>query len=187
MAKQHLVRLSAAERSRLERCLSAGSAPAQTQAHARMLLKADQGPDGPAWSDVRVAEAVEVSVATVERVRRRWVAGGLDGALLRRTPQRTYPRKLDGAQEAHLVALACSSPPVGHARWSLRLLADRLVELEVVTGIAPNTVRSVLKKTSSSRGGSGAGASPHGRALPSSPGWKTSSTCTPGRSTRGGP
>jgi transposase len=90
-------------------------------------------------------------VATVARVRRRWAAHGLDEALHRR-PTGPRPRKLDGAQEAHLIAVACSAPPEGHARWTLRLLASRLVELEVVDGIAPNTVRTVLKKTRSSRG-----------------------------------
>jgi transposase len=87
----------------------------------------------------------------VARVRRRWAEGGLDDAL-RRRPTGPRARKLDGAQEARLIALACSAPPAGRARWSLRLLAERLVELEVVAGIAPNTVRTVLKKTSSSRG-----------------------------------
>ena len=116
------------------------------------MLKGDEGAGGPAWTDARIAEALEVSVATVERVRRRWVDGGLDAALHRRPPRRQYRRKLDGAQEAHLIALACSAPPPGRQRWTLRLLADRLVELQVVGGVAPETVRQALKKTSSSRG-----------------------------------
>jgi Homeodomain-like domain len=151
MEKRYPVRLLPAERAVLGDLLAAGAAPARTLTHARVLLKADQGPDGPAWHDARIAEAPETSLATVARVRRRWAEGGLDGALHRR-PTGPRPRKLDGAQEARLVAVACSAPPAGHERWTLRLLADKLVELEIVDGIAPNTVRTVLKKTSSSRG-----------------------------------
>jgi hypothetical protein len=151
MAKRYPVHLLAVERAVLGDLLAAGTAPARTLTHARILLKADQSEDGPAWPDARIAEALETSVATVERVRRRWVVGGLDDALHRR-PTGPRPRKLDGAQEARLVAVACSAPPAGHARWTLRLLATKLIELEVVDGIAPNTVRTVLKKTSSSRG-----------------------------------
>lgn len=146
MRKQHVVRLLAAERAELGALLAAGAAPTRALTHARILLKADQGEAGPAWPDARIAEALEASVATVERVRRRWAEGGLDAALHRRPPG-PHPRKLDGAQEARLVAVACSDPPAGHARWTLRLLANRLVELEVVAGIAPNTVRTALKKT----------------------------------------
>ena len=151
MRKQHVVRLLAAERAVLGGLIAAGTAPARTLAHARILLKADQGEGGPAWPDARIAEGLETSVATVERVRRRWADAGLDGAL-RRRPSGPRPRRRDGAGEARLVALACSTPPAGAERWTLRLLADRLVELEVVAGIAPNTVRAVLKKTASSRG-----------------------------------
>jgi hypothetical protein len=151
MSKRHVVRLPAAERAALGDLIAAGTAPARALAHARILLKADQGAAGPAWPDARIAEALETSVATVARVRRRWAAGGLDDALHRRPPG-PRPRKLDGAQEARLVAVACSAPPAGRERWTLRLLANRLVELEVVDGIAPNTVRAALKKTSSSRG-----------------------------------
>ncbi len=149
--KQHVVRLVPAERAVLGDLIAAGSAPARPLTHARILLKTDQGADGPAWPDARIAEALEIGVRTVARVRRRWANGGLDEALHRR-PTGPRPRKLDGAQEARLVALACAAPPAGHARWTLRLLAGRLVELEVVDGIAPNTVRAALKKTSSSRG-----------------------------------
>lgn len=146
MEKRYAVRLLPADRTRLTDLIAAGVAPARTLTHARVLLKADQGAQGPAWPDARIAEAVEISVATVARVRRRWADGGLADALHRR-PTGPRPRKLDGAQEARLVAVACSAPPAGHARWTLRLLADRLVALEIVDGIAPNTVRAVLKKT----------------------------------------
>ena len=148
---KYAVILTESERAGLRTLVGHGTSPAPLLTRARVLLKADQGEGGPAWPDARIAEAVEVSVATVARVRRRWAEGGLDGALHRR-PTGPRPRRLDGGQEARLVAVACAAPPAGHARWSLRLLADRLVELEVVAGIAPNTVRAVLKKTSSSPG-----------------------------------
>ena len=152
MKKRFVVELTEAERGRLEGMISAGTAPARKLMHARILLKADGGPGGPAWVDERVAEAVETSQPTVSRVRKQYVRGGLDAALNRRPPRREYRRKLDGAQEARLVALACSTPPLGQARWSLRLLADRLVELEVVEDISYQTVRRVFEKTRSSPG-----------------------------------
>jgi transposase len=132
--------------------LAAGTTPARTQTHARILLKCDAGTGGPHGSDARVAEAVEVSARTVARVRARFATQGLAAALARKRPERVYRRKLDSAQEARLVAIACTEPPAGRARWSLRLLSKRLVELEVVAGISPETVRATLKKTSSSRG-----------------------------------
>ena len=145
MEKRYAVRLLPAERTVLGDLLAAGTAPARTLAHARILLKADQGPDGPAWADARIAEAVETSPATVARVRRRWAEGGLDDALHRR-PTGPRTRRLDGAQEARLIAVACSTPPTGHARWTLRLLADRLVELGVVEGIPPPSHRSTRRR-----------------------------------------
>jgi hypothetical protein len=150
--QQHVVRLTAAERAEVRALLAAGTTPARTQTHARILLKCDAGAGGPRWSDARVAEAVEVSARTVARVRARFAAAGLAAALARKRPERVYRRKLDSAQEARLVAVACTEPPAGHARWSLRLLSRRLVALEVVDGISPETVRAALKKTSSSRG-----------------------------------
>ena len=117
-----------------------------------MLLHADKGPGGPGWTDAAIVEAVQISQPTISRIRQQFVEAGLEAALNRRAPRREYARKLDGAQEARLVALACSEPPAGQARWSLRLLADRLVELAVVDSVSHQTVRRVLKKTSSSRG-----------------------------------
>jgi transposase len=137
----------------LQELIAVGKAAAPKLAHARILLKADAAPDGPAWPDVRIAEAVEVNVTTVERVRERFVEHGLDAALDRKTQARpSRERKLDGQAEARLIALACSDPPPGRARWTLRLLADKLVELEVVATVSTETVRQVLKKTKSSRG-----------------------------------
>jgi hypothetical protein len=150
--KQHVVRLSADERAVLDQLIRAGVAPARRLTRARILLKADAGRTGPRWTDAQIAEAVEASPRTVARVRADFCAHGLEPALPRQRPARVYVRKLDGADEAHLVALACSAPPAGHARWSLRLLTTRLVELEIVAGISPETVRQTLKKTSSSRG-----------------------------------
>jgi transposase len=151
--KRYKVTLTAEERNSLQGLIAAGKASAQKLAHARMLLKADGAPGGPAWPDARIAAAVEVNVATVERVRQRFVEQGLEAALTRKQQDRpSRARKLDGAAEARLIALACSEPPAGRAAWTLRLLADRLVELEVVGTVSTETVRPVLKKTSSSRG-----------------------------------
>jgi hypothetical protein len=150
--QQHVVRLTPAERAALRALLAAGTTPARTQTHARLLLKCDAGVGGPRWSDARVAEAVEVSPRTVARVRARFAREGMAAALGRKRPARVYQRRLDSAQEARLVAIACTAPPAGHARWSLRLLSRRLVALEVVDGISPETVRATLKKTNSSPG-----------------------------------
>jgi len=150
MKKKYPVILSETERDELKQLIAAGTAPARKLTHARILLKADQSPQGPGWVDEMVAEAVEVSQPTVSRVRKQYFEEGLEAALNRRPPNREYYRKLDGEQEARLVALACSDPPEGQARWSLRLLADRMVELEVVDDLSYQTVRRTLKKTNSS-------------------------------------
>ena len=152
MKKLYRVKLMAEERAQLLELLSKGKAAARTLMHARILLKADEGVDGPRLTDDQIAEAVEVNRSTVERVRMRCVDEGVDAALRPRPSRQVHPRKLDGVQEAHLVALACSPAPRGRNRWSLRLLADKLVELEVVDDISYETVRQTLKKTNSSRG-----------------------------------
>ena len=148
MQKWYVVNLTETERDRLQSLIAAGSAPARKLMHARILLKADQSMQGPGETDDAIARAVEVSQPTVVRVRRRYVEHGLEVALNRQLPRRNYQRKLDGAQEAHLIALACETPPPGQARWSLWLLADKLAELEVVEAVSYQTVRRVLKKTS---------------------------------------
>jgi transposase len=146
--KKYRVTLTADERHHLTTLIAAGKAAAQKLAHARILLKADQADGGPGWTDDRIADAVEVSVATVERVRQRFVEDGLDAALARKPQDRpSRERKLDGRAEARLIALACSAPPDGRKRWTLKLLADRLVELEVVDAVCPETVRQTLQKT----------------------------------------
>lgn len=147
----YAVALPAAEREHLLDLIAAGTAPARKLTHARILLKADQGPDGPGWVDERIADALETSQPTVSRVRKQYVRQGLEAALDRRPPGRVYERKLEGAQEARLIALACGAPPAGQVRWSLRLLADQLVELAIVETVSYQTVRRVLKRTRSRR------------------------------------
>ncbi len=142
--KKYSVKLTSEQRQELSRLISAGTAPARQLTHARILLKADQGPDGPAWSDSRIQEALEVSTGTVERVRKRCVQAGVQEALLPERLHRARQRCLDGEQEAYLVALVCSPPPEGFVRWTLRLLSDRLVELGYVETISHETVRQVL-------------------------------------------
>src|SRR6266536_509116 len=150
--KVYRVKLTPEERAQLVELLSKGKAAARTLTHARILLKADEGVAVPRLSDDAIAEALEVNRSTVERVRTRCVEEGFEAALRPRPPRQLQPRKLDGVQEAHLVTLACSPAPNGRARWSVRLLADRVVELEIVDAISHETVRQTLKKTSSNRG-----------------------------------
>src|SRR3954465_13248586 len=150
--KKYSVTLTRAEREDLAALIPAGTAAAQKLAHARILLKADQAEGGPGWIDEQIAEALEVSVATIERVRQRFVEQGLEPALVRKEQDKpSRERKLDGAGEARLIALACSKVPKGRVAWTLEMLADKLVELKVVDSICPETVRQVLQKTRSSR------------------------------------
>lgn len=151
MKKKYPVILTETERDDLKRLIATGTAPARKLTHARILLKADESAEGAGWVDEKVADAVEASQPTVSRVRKQYFEEGLEAVLNRRPPKREYHRKLDGEREARLVALACSQPPEGHARWSLRMLADRLVELEIVEDISHQTVRRTLKKTNLSR------------------------------------
>jgi transposase len=150
--KRFKVTLTAEERKSLQDLISAGKAAARKLTHARILLKADASEGGLHWPDWRIADALEVHVATVERVRQRFVEQGLDAALERKHPDKpARPIKLDGRAEARLIALARSPPPEGRAVWTMQLLADKLVELEVVESISDETVRTTLKKTRSSR------------------------------------
>jgi transposase len=152
MKKKYIVTLTQEERGELRALVSRGRGAARKLMHARLLLKADAGEDGPAWGDAAIAAGLDVGTATVERVRREFVEEGLEAALERKKPRREYRRRLDGDGEAHLIALACSQAPEGRSRWTLRLLADRMVELEYVEDISYETVRRVLKKTSLSLG-----------------------------------
>ena len=150
MVKKHVVTLTDDERQALKALISAGKGAARRLAHARILLKADRGHDKATKepTDAEIAKAVEVSRLTVERVHKRFVEEGMGAALNPRRPEKPREHKLDGCKEARLVALACSAPPEGQVRWTLRLLADKMVELEYVDSLSYETVRRALKKTS---------------------------------------
>src|SRR5262249_953938 len=147
MDKKSVVRSEDQERVRLEAPVSRGRAAARTIPRARILLKADVGPAGPAWADAEIQPTFGVGPVTISRVRQALVEPGLDAVLTRRPKSRHRPRKLDGEQEAHLIALACSQPPAGRRRWTVRLLATRFVELGSIDRVAPEAVRQALKKT----------------------------------------
>jgi hypothetical protein len=147
MPKTHCVELTRRDRQWLLEFIGRGEAPAREQTRARVLLKADEGPEGPAWSDDRIAEALELSPGGVAGIRRRFTERGMEGTVRRKAPDREYETKLDGDQEARLFQLACSDAPEGRSQWSLRLLADRMVELNVVDTLSHETVRQTLKKT----------------------------------------
>ena len=171
-ASKVVVRLTGDQRDALDRLIRTGSHPAAMRRRAAILLKADaDGPD--AWTDEEVADHLETSRMTVMRVRQQFAAEGLDATLHRKKPTGRQYRKLDGQQEARLVALACSKAPEGHARWTMKLLAERLVELEVVQSIDPATVWRTLQKTTSSRGSSSSGSSRRSRAGRSWRRWRT--------------
>jgi transposase len=152
-AKKYHVTLTPEERAELGAMVGAGKAAARKLTHARILLKADEAEGGPAWADADIAAALDVGPSTVARVRERFVEEGVAAALAPRPSARVYARKLDGAAEARLVKLACSAPPDGRERWTLQLLADRMVVLgHAEDGLSYETVRRALKKTRSSRG-----------------------------------
>jgi len=156
MYKKYVVRLTDQERGRLQTLVRRGRTHARSLLYARILLKADA--DGPErWTDERIAEALEVSTATVARERRRFLEDGLEVALMPKKPGRPRRRVLDGRAEAHLIALSCSDPPEGRERWSMRLLAQKMVELEHVEALSHESVRRTLKKTRSSLTSSASG------------------------------
>ena len=151
--KKYIVRLSQEENQILKRFISSGKRPAQLFTRARILLKADQGEKGPWWSDEKISQALDVTVQTVERVRKQLVLEGFDAVLKRQQySQKVSRKRLDGDAEAHLIALSCSKPPEGRSDWSLRLLADKMVELSYVESVSYETVRQVLKKTKLNHG-----------------------------------
>ena len=158
LADKVVVRLSREERQTLCKFVQTGTHPAALRRRAQILLKADaDGPD--AWTDERIAEAFDTTRMTARRVRQQFAREGLDATLHRKRPTGRQYRKLDGRQEAQLVALACSQAPEGNARWTMVLLADKLVEMKVVESIDPATVWRTLKKTTSSHGSSSSGSS----------------------------
>jgi transposase len=149
---KYIVRLSGEERKELEDLVARGRVAKATRQRAMILLWADAGEGSPAKSDEQVADLVLVGLSTVHRTRQRLVEEGLEATLYRKPATNRQYRKLDGAQEARLVALACSDPPKGRVCWTMQLLADKLVELKIVDSIGEETVRTTLKKTLLSRG-----------------------------------
>ena len=152
MNKKYVVKLAVEERAHYERIVHTGKAGAWKIQHAQALLKLDQGENGAGWSDERIAEAFGITARSVENWRKQAVEEGPDSLLEHKWRTRPEARKLDGEGEARLTMLACSQPPAGYGSWSLRLLGQRLVELQIVDTISPETVRQALKKTTSSRG-----------------------------------
>jgi transposase len=152
MEKRYRVTLTKEERQYLQKLVSTGKAAAKKLVRARILLLADQAEGGPGKSDPEIFEALGCGRATVERVRKQFVEEGLELTLQPTRSRRVYQRRLDGKAEAHLIALTCGAPPEGRARWTLRLLADRMVALEHVESVSYETVRQTLKKTNLSRG-----------------------------------
>jgi len=153
MTKRYIVRLSDEERKHLADLLGRKKLAAKKRKRAQVLLKADASKDGPAWVDSRIAEAFDVSVVTVEKIRKAYVLEGFEAAIERKKQCRPSRQPvLDGQKEARLVALCCGTVPAGHGRWTLRLLADKLVELKIVDSVSHETVRQVLKKTNCSLG-----------------------------------
>jgi hypothetical protein len=152
MKQKYIVKLTETERSQLKELISSGEASARQIRRAYILLKSDSSVEGPNWGYQAICDAFEVSSLTVYNVRKNYTEGGLKRAILRKKPDRVYERRLDGEDEAHLIALACSEPPDGYERWSLRLLQDRMIRLEIVENISHETIRQTLKKTNSSLG-----------------------------------
>jgi hypothetical protein len=151
-AKKYVVKLSAAEREQLDSLIHTGTHPAQKLMKARILLKADAGAAGEAWSDSQIAAALNTSLATIARTRQQLVEEGFEAVLTRKhSPASARTRIFDGAAEARLIALTCSEPPKGRARWTLTLLEDKVVELNIVARASDNTIGRTLKKTRSNR------------------------------------
>lgn len=151
MNKKYLVTLTEEERQSLAALVNRGRVAVRKVKRAWILLKADAGSEGPSWSDEQIQQAFDVGLMTIYRTRQTWVEDGLQAVLTARAPTRRRHRKLDGDQEAYLIALACSQPPPGRRRWTVRLLAQKFVELGYSEPLSPETVRQTLKKTNSSR------------------------------------
>ena len=152
MKQKYFVKLTETERLQIKELISSGEASARQIRRAYILLKSDSSAGGPSWDYQAICDAYEVSSLTVYNVRKNYTEGGLERAILRKKPERVYKRRLDGEGEAHLIAMACSEPPEGYESWSLRLLKDRMIRLEIVENISHETIRQTLKKTSSNLG-----------------------------------
>lgn len=183
---KYVVRLTSEERGQLENLVARGRVAKATRQRAQVLLRADQGEEGSGTVDEAIADLVGVSLSTVHRVRQQCVEEGVEASLSRKPSTNRQYRKLDGVQEAHLVALACSSPPAGRVCWTMQLLADKLVELEIVESIGREAVRTTLKKTFSSPGAKSNGCCRPSRTPILSARWKTCSKSTSGPTTRSG-
>jgi len=151
-AKRYKVTLTNEEREELTQWVSKGKTNARKITRARILLLADENQEQSGWIDARIAEALGISSRTVERIRQTCVEEGIEAALNHKRPKRTRSKTLDGEAEARLIQLACSKPPDGRERWTLQMLADKLIELEIVSTISDETVRTTLKKTNSNPG-----------------------------------
>jgi len=145
--KKYIVELTSEERSGLKNIIKAERMAEHKRRHASILLKADQGPQGPAWKDADIADAFDCTIKSVERLRKRLVEHGLDAAMEHGNRGAYRTKKLDGVAEAHLIATACSSAPEGRNRWTVRLLADEMVSLGIVDSCSKSTVHNTLKKT----------------------------------------
>ena len=145
--KKYVVELTTEERSQLRRIIDADRMAAHKRHHARMLLKADEGPDGPAWTDAQIAEAFDVKPLAVARLRQRLVERGFNEVLEHGNRGSYRAKALDGEAEAHVIALACGDPPAGRNRWTLRLLADQAVALSITPSCSKSSVHRTLKKT----------------------------------------
>lgn len=186
--KKYHISLSQQERHALHQLIAAGRTEARQLVHARILLKADRGAEGPAWSDETISQALEVSISTIRRVRHRFIQHGLTDALNRRPhPERPEKRIFDGEKEAYLIALTCGEKPEGEGRWSLRLLSERLVKLGQVEQVSHETVRQALKKTNSNRGSKNNGVFHPKPMRISSPIWKMCSRSMSEHMTRATP
>ena len=151
--KKYIVRLTLEERETLLKLITSGRGPARMFTRGRILLKADQSDNGPGWPDEKISEAFDVTIQTIERIRKQFVEEGFEAVLSRRKyKQKVSRKKIDGDVEARLIALSCSEPPEGRARWTLRLLADSVIELGYVESISHEAVRQTLKKTNLNRG-----------------------------------
>jgi hypothetical protein len=152
MYQKYFIKLTAEERQQLEKLISSGTTQARTLTHAHILLKSDSSEGGPHWTYDQICEAFDVAPLTVSSVRKRYAEEGLAAAIYRKKPEREYEHCLDGAAEAHLIALACGEPPEGYDGWTLRLLQRKMVELAYVNTVSHETVRTTLKKTRQSLG-----------------------------------
>jgi hypothetical protein len=152
MYRKYIIELTEVERQHLEKLTSSGETSARALTHAHILLKSDRSADRPNWKYEQISEAFNVTHVTIMNVRKRFVEGGLEAALFRKKPEREYQCALDGEAEAHLIALACSEPPEGQTRWTLRLLRDRFIRLGHVDNLSHETVRTTLKKMNLSLG-----------------------------------